>query len=196
VPSCANGRRTPWPALPACWTAFDPSLPDDSARRLTRLADDLSAFLTLTPDAGLLDEWRALLPQFEEELSERDLLGHPGDSFAAFLDLSLCSPGPAEAVERLLVAYLRWAKGRGFAFAEVHDNHGKQHRVTFEVRGPFAYGWLRGECGGHQLALEAEATGDVLVQVIPDVEAGANEEWQERDLSLEIVPHRDRFGQS
>lgn len=195
---CATERRPPWPDSPACWTLFDPVTPDESLHRLQRGADDLAAFLALPFDPEVASECSALLEAFEVDLGDYERLNRPGDGFSAFLDVRLSVPGLGDAVETLAATYSRWAERRGFDSDVVHEHVGDgdgSAQVTLHVRGPFAFGWLRAESGVHRLA-RREGSSLVLVQIYPDVEETLLEEWQESDLHVERIAHRDRSGHS
>src|SRR5262249_13785701 len=154
-----------------------------------RAAADLAAFLSLPPDPGVDRECSALLDSFEARLGERERLGRPGDRFSAFLDLRLSMPGLPDAVETLTTAYWRWAERRGFSPHLVHEHHGDSGGLVQEVlhvRGPFAFGWLRGESGAHRLT-RREGAALVLVQAIPDVEEEPLEDFQPQYLLREVI---------
>jgi peptide chain release factor 2 len=108
-------------------------------------------------------------------------------------------PGLPDAVETLTAAYVRWAERRGFAPRLVHEHHdagwGGLAQSVLHVRGPFAFGWLRGESGAHRLA-RREGAALVLAAVIPDVEDEPLEDFQPQHLHREVIAHRDRSGHS
>jgi len=78
------------------------------------------------------------------------------DSHNAFLDIQ-AGAGGTEAqdwAQMLLRMYLKWAAARGFA-AEVIDSQPGEvagmKSATIEIKGDYAYGWLRTETGVHRL---------------------------------------------
>src|SRR5262245_32409002 len=130
MPVGANERRPPWPDPQACWTPFDPSFPVEYVRRLRVAADDLSTFLTLPPDADLLNRWAALLPWLEARLC---------DHLPAFVDVVQGrTPYECDVAEVFVKAYSRWAERRGFACRMIHEAPHRTH-FTLLVQGPFAF---------------------------------------------------------
>ncbi len=78
------------------------------------------------------------------------------DSHNAFLDIQ-AGAGGTEAqdwAQMLLRMYLKWAASRGFD-AEVIDSQAGEvagiKSATIEIKGDYAYGWLRTETGVHRL---------------------------------------------
>ena len=78
------------------------------------------------------------------------------DSHSAFLDIQ-AGAGGTEAqdwAQMLLRMYLRWGAARGFACEVIDSSPGEVAGVksaTIEVKGEYAYGWLRTETGVHRL---------------------------------------------
>src|SRR3984885_623882 len=76
------------------------------------------------------------------------------DSHNAFLDIQ-AGAGGTEAqdwAQMLLRMYLRWAAARGFSAEVIDSNPGEvagMKSATIEIKGDYAYGWLRTETGGH-----------------------------------------------
>ncbi len=129
---------------------------------VARELNDADALLSLAIDEG--DE--AVAAEVSHSLSaldarlasmERDLvLGTDVDRADCIVDIN-AGEGGVDAMdwcERLQRMYLRWAQGRGFAVtvtaATPGDEHGLQS-VSMQVRGAYAFGLLRGECGVHRL---------------------------------------------
>lgn len=136
-------------------------------RELGTLRERLQALDQLRRGLSELEEWLALAPTDPEELAllaeearrlhgelERleleTLLGGEHDARNAILSVH-AGAGGTEAqdwAEMLLRMYLRWAEARGYE-AEVLDlSPGEEagiKSVTVRVRGPYAYGYLKGE---------------------------------------------------
>ena len=78
------------------------------------------------------------------------------DSHSAFLDIQ-AGAGGTEAqdwAQMLLRMYLRWAAARGFSAEVIDSNPGEVAGIksaTVEIKGDYAYGWLRTETGVHRL---------------------------------------------
>jgi peptide chain release factor 2 len=172
--------------VPACWTAFDPSLPDEYVLPLRDAADDLSSFLTLPPDPDLLNRWAALLPWLEARLC---------DDRGAFIDFRESSGDADDAIRLIGSAYARWAERRGFGCELFHEtNDGRAG--AWRVNGPFAFAWLRGESGLHRIIRQATRDGVtrreaafVAVRVVPDVEGLMLPALDEQQLRLDTIRH-------
>jgi len=82
--------------------------------------------------------------------------------------------------EMLLRMYIRWAENHGYPVDVVDRSEGEEAGIksaTIEIRGPYAYGHLRGERGVHRLvrlspydAAHRRHTSFALVEVLPDIE--------------------------
>jgi peptide chain release factor 2 len=78
------------------------------------------------------------------------------DSHNAFLDIQ-AGAGGTEAqdwAQMLLRMYLRWAAARGFSAEVIDSNPGEVAGIksaSVEIKGDYAYGWLRTETGVHRL---------------------------------------------
>jgi peptide chain release factor 2 len=78
------------------------------------------------------------------------------DAHSAFLDIQ-AGAGGTEAqdwAQMLLRMYLKWAVTRGFSAEVIDSNPGEVaglKSATVEVKGDYAYGWLRTETGVHRL---------------------------------------------
>ncbi len=112
--------------------------------------------------------------------SERELLlGGPYDSGHALLTVR-SGAGGTEAqdwAEMLLRMYLRYAEQTGFAASVLEETRGNEAGIknaTLEIRGRYAYGYLRGERGIHRLirlspfnANNLRQTSFASVEVLP-----------------------------
>ena len=122
-----------------------------------------------------LENIEAVLARSEREL----LLGGPYDAGSALLTVR-SGAGGTEAqdwAEMLLRMYLRYAEQIGFAAAVLDETRGNEAGIknaTIEIRGRFAYGYLRGERGIHRLirlspfnANNLRQTSFASVEVLP-----------------------------
>lgn len=120
------------------------------------------------------------------------LLGGEYDSADAILTLR-SGAGGTEAqdwTEMLLRMYLRYAERHSFRAAVLDENRGNEtglKSVTLEIRGRYAYGYLRGEMGVHRLvrlspfnANNLRQTSFASVEVMPVL--------PDADRSIEIKP--------
>jgi peptide chain release factor 2 len=106
----------------------------------------------------------------------------------------------------LLRMYLRWAESSGFE-AEVLDSMPGEEaglkNATIELRGPNAYGHLRGERGVHRLvrlspfdAAHARHTSFALVEVMPEAEGEVELDIKPEDLRIDIYHSAGHGGQN
>jgi peptide chain release factor 2 len=98
-------------------------------------------------------------PQFEASvraLEFKRMFRGEMDSHSAFLDIQ-AGAGGTEAqdwAQMLLRMYLKWAVARGYSAEVIDSSPGEVaglKSATVEVKGEYAYGWLRTETGVHRL---------------------------------------------
>jgi peptide chain release factor 2 len=131
-----------------------------------------------------------------DRLETQALLSGPSDAGGAFLSVQ-AGAGGTEAQDwagMLLRMYLRWAERSGFKVVEVEQQEGAEvgiRNATVEVRGLFAYGWLKVEAGVHRLvrispfdAQKRRQTTFASVEVLPLVEEDAEIDIKETDLVI------------
>ncbi len=153
----------------------EPQRAQQLGRERARLSADLQ--LIERVDAGLRDAVELLeLAEVENDAAAADEIGREAgelesavrrlelqrmfrgemDSHNAFLDIQ-AGAGGTEAqdwAQMLLRMYLRWGAARGFPCEVIDSSPGEVAGIksaTIEVRGEFAYGWLRTETGVHRL---------------------------------------------
>jgi peptide chain release factor 2 len=108
-------------------------------------------------------------------------------------------------VTMLLRMYLRWAQNRGYSTEMADETPGEAvgyKSVTFIVRGPNAYGYLRGEKGGHRMvrlspfnANNKRQTSFASVEVIPEVEEAEEVPINPDDLRVDTYRSSGAGGQ-
>jgi len=173
-------------------------------RGFQRRAEDLGEFLALAADEGdqaALAEAERDLAALESELERfqlKAMLSGRYDSQDAFLTIQ-AGAGGTEAcdwVSMLLRMYSRWIERKGYDATIVDSMEGDAaglRSVTLDVRGPFAYGYLRTEVGVHRLVrispFDAQArrhTSFASVDVAPQLdEAEVDIEIDEKDLKID-----------
>jgi peptide chain release factor 2 len=87
--------------------------------------------------------------------------------------------------EMLLRMYMRWAEDHAYAVDLLDRSEGEEAGIksaTLEIRGPYAFGYLRGERGVHRLvrlspydAAHRRHTSFALVEVMPEIEEDDSE---------------------
>jgi len=108
--------------------------------------------------------------------------------------------------EMLLRMYLRWADRRGYKTSVIDLMPGEEAGIksaTVEVAGRNAFGYLRAERGVHRLvrlspfdASHARHTSFALVEVMPEVESGAEVNINPDDLRIDVFRASGHGGQN
>jgi peptide chain release factor 2 len=129
------------------------------------------------------------------------------DSHNAFLDIQ-AGAGGTEAqdwAQMLLRMYLRWGAARGFACEVIDSNPGEVAGIksaTVEVKGEYAYGWLRTETGVHRLVRKSpfdsgnrRHTSFASVFVSPEIDDDIAIEMNPADLKTDVYRSSGAGGQ-
>jgi peptide chain release factor 2 len=108
--------------------------------------------------------------------------------------------------QMLMRMYLRWAERRGFATDILDLSEGEEAgytSVTVTIRGPFAYGYLKGERGNHRLVrlspfdqAHRRQTSFARVEVMPDVGEAAPIDVRDEDVEFEAYRSGGPGGQN
>jgi len=129
------------------------------------------------------------------------------DSHNAFLDIQ-AGAGGTEAqdwAQMLLRMYLKWAAARGFG-AEVIDSQAGEvagmKSATIEIKGEYAYGWLRTETGVHRLVRKSpfdsgnrRHTSFASVFVSPEVDDDIKVDLNPADIKMDVYRSSGAGGQ-
>jgi len=176
----------------------------DPMRGFERRAGDIAELLPLAAEEGdgaALEELGRDLAALEADLAAfqlKAMLGGPYDANDAFLTIQ-AGAGGTEAcdwVAMLLRMYTRWMERKGFEATIVDSMEGDAaglRSVTLDVKGPYAYGYLRSEVGVHRLvrispfdAAARRHTSFASVDVAPQIdEAELDVEIDEKDLRVD-----------
>lgn len=137
----------------------------------------------------------------------RSLLRGPDDFRDAQLEIS-AGAGGTEAqdwAQMLMRMYTRWAERRGFEIEVLDESEGEEAGIkgaVLEIRGQYAYGFLRPETGVHRLVrispFDANArrhTSFASVFVYPVVNEEINIEIREEDLRVDVYRASGAGGQ-
>ena len=182
-------------------------------RELEKKTAELHDMATLTIEAGdySLEEeiqrgLQELTSQFEQLESQLTLSGDY-DSRNAMLALHAGAGGTESQdwANMLLRMYLRWAERRNYEAEVLDTSLGEEAGIKsaiVEIKGDYAYGYLRCEHGVHRLvrlspfdADHARHTSFVLVEVLPEAEEKADIEINPEDLRIDTFRSSGPGGQ-
>lgn len=170
---------------------------------IVRSMQDLDALIDLAEEeadvslSGEINEELNRLKRAIKDLEIKNLLKGDKDQNNAIVTINP-GTGGTEAqdwAEMLFRMYTLWAKKKGFE-VEVMDllpaDDAGIKSVTFLVKGPYAYGYLKGESGVHRLvrispfdANKRRHTSFASVFVYPEVEEDIDVEIKPEDLRIE-----------
>jgi peptide chain release factor 2 len=169
---------------------------------VVRGGDDLATLIEMAEeDEGLAAEAPGEVERLEgalEDLELKALLNGPLDGNAAILTINARDGGTDanDWAEMLLRMYLNWAKNNGYE-VELLDRQDNEEAgiqsAAIAVRGPMAYGYLKGESGIHRLVrispFNAEGkrqTSFAAVDVSPEVSDQIDVELRDEDIEEQV----------
>jgi len=171
---------------------------------------ELDELLQDSPEPEMERELDAESAQVREDLDSfevKSLLRGPDDYRDAQLEIS-AGAGGTEAqdwAQMLMRMYTRWAERRGFEVSILDESEGEEAGIkgaVLEIRGPYAYGFLRPETGVHRLVrispFDANArrhTSFASVFVYPVVNEEINIDIREEDLKVDVYRASGAGGQ-
>ncbi len=173
-------------------------------------AGELAAIAFDEGDDGMLAELEPELARIEKSLEELELamiLAGPYDKEAAFLSVHAGAGGTdaADWAQMLARMYTRWCEDRGYQVAVVDTVPGEEagvRQLTLNVKGTYAYGYLKAEIGVHRLvrispfdAKKRRHTAFAGVDVIPDSSQEINIEIRDCDLRIDTFRSGGAGGQ-
>ena len=159
---------------------------------------DMDALLEMAEeDESVLEDVNAELKQLEKivaELELKSLLNGPHDSVGAILTVHARDGGTDanDWAEMLLRMYIQWAQKNDYQTALMDRNDNDVagiNSATIAVRGPMAYGYLKGEIGIHRLvrispfnSAGKRQTSFAAIDVSPEVSESVEIEIDEKDI--------------
>src|SRR5688500_1253781 len=171
---------------------------------------ELNDLLEAEPDAEMEAEVSREAMRLGEELEEfrlRSLLSHPDDFRDAQLEIS-AGAGGTEAQDwasMLMRMYTRWAERKGFGIEILDQSEGEEAGIKgaiLEIKGPYAYGFLKAEAGIHRLVrispFDSQArrhTSFASVFAYPVVDQEINIEVRDEDLRMDVFRASGAGGQ-
>ena len=175
------------------------------------LADDLAALIEMgDEDEGMAAEVPAAVAHLEtmlDELEIKSLLSGPLDGNSALMTINARDGGTDanDWAEMLLRMYLNWARDHQYE-TELLDRQDNEeagiNSATIAIRGPMAYGYLKGEAGIHRLVrispFNAEGkrqTSFAAVDVSPKVSEQSAIEIRDEDIREDVFRASGAGGQ-
>jgi len=182
-------------------------------RELERRVNELAELIDLSlqeGDVSLEQEISSEANQISSQLERLDfqlLLGSEYDKRDALLAIHAGAGGTESQdwAEILLRMYLRWAERRGYRADLLDLSPGEEaglKSAMLEVKGRYAYGYLKSEHGVHRLvrlspfnADHARHTSFALVEVLPEVEQATEVRINPDELKVETFRSSGPGGQ-
>lgn len=161
-------------------------------------------------DADLLPEVVGDIEAIESKVAKlefRRMFSKDDDLADCYLDLQAGSGGTEaqDWTEMLLRMYLRWIESKGFKTEIIDLSPGEVAGVksaTINVKGEYAYGWLRTETGVHRLVRKSpfdsgnrRHTSFSAVFVYPEVDERISIEINPADLRIDLYRASGAGGQ-
>jgi len=178
---------------------------------LVRAVGDLDTLLELADeDPALAGEVTAEIERAEQRLEDlelRALLNGPHDERGAILTINARDGGTdaADWAEMLLRMYLQWAQKNDYSVALLDRNDNEEAGISsaaIAIRGPMAYGFLKGETGMHRLVrispFNAEGkrqTSFAAIDVAPEVSDDLDIEIADKDVREDVFRASGAGGQ-
>ncbi len=172
--------------------------------------EEYAELIEIEPDDNAKAELETEIKNLEklvDKLETQSLLSGEHDSKNAIVSVQAGSGGveACDWAEMLLRMYLRWAEKNGYDIEIVDyqpDDVAGIKSATFIVKGPFAYGYLKGEQGVHRLVRispfdsnKRRHTSFAAVSVIPEIGEEIKVEINEDDLRIDTFRASGAGGQ-
>jgi peptide chain release factor 2 len=171
---------------------------------------ELAELLEVDPDEGMAEEWTAELGRYEQEaerLEVKAMLSGPDDGRDALLTIHPGAGGTESQdwAEMLLRMYSRWAERHGFDVTLLDMQPGEEAGIksaTIEIKGLYAYGYLKAEKGVHRLvrispydAQSRRHTSFASVFVYPVIDDAIEITIDDKDLRIDTFRASGAGGQ-
>ncbi|MEI6812753.1 MAG: peptide chain release factor 2 [bacterium] len=173
-------------------------------------AQEMDALLEGDPDPEMIAELERETVAIREEVDGfkvKSLLQAPDDWRDAQIEIA-AGAGGTEAqdwAQMLMRMYTRWAERRGFAVEILDISEGEEAGIkgaSLEIKGLYAYGFLRPEAGVHRLVrispFDSQArrhTSFASIFIYPVVDNEINIEIREEDIKMDVYRASGAGGQ-
>ena len=180
---------------------------------LARQLDDAQALLELAVEAddeSLLADVASELDTADADVSNlefRRMFSNEMDPNNCYLDIQSGSGGTEaqDWAEMLLRMYTRWAESHGFKVEVIEVSSGSVAGIksaTIEIKGDYAFGWLRTEIGVHRLVRKSpfdsnngRHTSFAAVFVSPEIDDNIEIDINPADLRIDTYRSSGAGGQ-
>jgi len=184
--------------------------PEADIRRRLEDARAMVELLVAEPDAGLEQELRAetdALAQAVEAFELQTMLQGKDDARDAILTIHPGAGGTESQdwAQMLMRMYVRWAERRGFEVTVLDLLPGEEAGIksaTLEIKGRYAYGFLKAEKGVHRLVrispFDSQArrhTSFASVFVYPDIDDTIEIDLRPEDIQMDVFRASGAGGQ-
>ncbi len=210
----------------------NPDRAKEVSSRAASLKKEISRWEEMTAEAGTLNELWLLagkdadenfLREFEERLGRAEkyfreleilyLFSGKYDRGNALVSIYAGAGGKdaEDWAAMLLRMYERYAESKGWDVTRVHEHYGEYHgpsgwgvkNVTLDIKGEFAYGYLKHERGVHRLvrispfsSQSLRHTSFALVDALPEFVAPEEIELSNEDLTIDFFRSSGPGGQN
>jgi peptide chain release factor 2 len=184
--------------------------PFDKLWNRVQAALEMDALLEGDPDPGMIAEVAQETSAIREDTDAfklRSLLQGPDDYRDAQVEIA-AGAGGTEAqdwAEMLMRMYTRWAERKGFAVEVLDMSEGEEAGIkgaVLEIKGQYAYGFLRPEAGVHRLVrispFDSQArrhTSFASIFVYPVVDNEINIDIRDEDIKMDVFRASGAGGQ-
>jgi peptide chain release factor 2 len=184
--------------------------PFDAITARVQSAQELDEMLAAEPDEEMSAELAREVEALAGEIDAyrlRSLLSGPDDFRDAQLEIS-AGAGGTEAQDwasMLMRMYTRWAERKGYSIDILDLSEGEEAGIkgaVLEIKGPYAYGFLKAEIGVHRLVrispFDAQArrhTSFASIFVYPVVNEEINIEIRDEDIRMDVFRASGAGGQ-
>ena len=179
----------------------DAQASNDDLAAMIEMADEDESFAAEVP--GEVEKLEIAI----EQLKLQALLSGRHDSLGAILTINARDGGTDanDWAEMLLRMYIQWAQKNGYDSSLIDRQDNEEagiNNATIAIRGPMAYGYLRGETGMHRLVrispFNSEGkrqTSFAAVDVSPEISDSADVEVNESDVRVDTYRASGAGGQ-
>ena len=184
--------------------------PHDRLSARLESALEMEELLEADPDPGMIAELEAEVLSLREHVDAfklRSLLQGPDDFRDAQVEIA-AGAGGTEAqdwAQMLMRMYTRWAERKGFSVDILDLSEGEEAGIkgaVLEIKGMYAYGFLRPEAGVHRLVrispFDSQArrhTSFASIFVYPVVDNEINIEIRDEDVKMDVFRASGAGGQ-